>query len=104
MRLGILALVLLMALTAPLAAEAQQVGNLRDRVGYLSLGRAAPPSVFVERLRQLGYVDGENVRIDYRFGDGRHDVMDMLARELAVTRPTVIMAVGDQAISAAKKA
>jgi putative ABC transport system substrate-binding protein len=89
---------------APLAGEAQQAGNLRDRVGYLSLGRAAPPSVFVERLRQLGYVDGENVRIDYRFGDGRHDVLDTLARELAVTRPTVIMAVGDEAISAAKKA
>src|SRR5262245_61990106 len=103
MRLIGLAVILALNLTlASLAAEAQQAGKA-PRIGYLTLGAAVPPSIFVERLREAGYVDGQNVRIDYRFGDGRHDAMGVLASELVSLNVDVIMAFGDEAIVAAKK-
>jgi hypothetical protein len=70
-----------LATPAPFAAEAQSTGKT-PLVGYLTLGAAIPPSVFVSRLRELGYIDKQNVRIEYRFGEGRHDVMGALAGEL----------------------
>jgi putative ABC transport system substrate-binding protein len=84
------------------AVQAQQVRKI-PRIGYLSLGAAAPPDVFVQRLRELGYSDKQNVVIEYRFGEGRHDVMSALARELVGLNVDVIMAFGDEAITAAKK-
>jgi putative ABC transport system substrate-binding protein len=101
-RIG-LAVVLALVLLAPLMGEAQPAPKV-PRIGYLSLGPAATPSIFVERLREAGYVDGQNVRIDYRFGVGRHDAMGALAGELVGLNVDVIMAFGDEAIVAAKKA
>jgi putative ABC transport system substrate-binding protein len=98
--LGMLALGLL---AAPLAAEAQPAAKL-PRVGYLSLGETMSPGIFVDRLRQGGYVDGETVRIEYRFGEGKHGAMGALARELVDLNVDVIMALGDEAVVAAKKA
>jgi ABC-type uncharacterized transport system substrate-binding protein len=98
-----LALTLILSLTlAPLAANAQQPQRI-PRIGYLSLGAAVPPDAFVQRLRELGYSEKQNVAIEYRFGEGRHDVMNALARELVDLRVDVIMAFGDQAIVAAKR-
>jgi putative tryptophan/tyrosine transport system substrate-binding protein len=102
MRLIGLVVVLTVSLIAPLAAEAQQAPKV-PRIGYLSLGPAAPPDVFVQRLRELGYSDKQNVAIEYRFGEGKHDVMNALARELVGLNVDVIMAFGDEAIVAAKK-
>ena len=87
---------------APLAAEAQHAQKI-PRIGYLSLGAAVPPFL-IERLREAGYIEGQNVRIDYRFGEGKHDIMDALARELVGLNVDVIMAFSDEAIVAAKKA
>jgi putative ABC transport system substrate-binding protein len=102
MRLIGLAVVLALNLIlAPLAAGAQ-AGKVA-RIGYLSLGAAVPPGIFVERLRGGGYVEGQNVKIDYRFGEGKHDVMGALAAELVGLNVDVIIAVGDEAIVAAKK-
>jgi putative ABC transport system substrate-binding protein len=84
------------------SAQAQQVRTI-PRIGFLSVGAAAPPDAFVQRLRELGYFDGQNVVIEYRFGEGRHHVMDALARELVGLNVDVIMAFGDEAIAAAKK-
>src|SRR5262249_30176764 len=89
-------------LAAPLAAEAQQARV--PRIGYLSLGAAEPPGILGERLRETGYVLGQNVTIDYRLGEGKHDAMGALARELVDLNVDVIMAVGDEAVVAAKKA
>ena len=103
MRLIGLATVLTLSLVlAPLAAPAQPAGKA-PRIGYLALGAAVPPAIFVERLREGGYVEGQNVQIDYRFGEGKHDVMAALAVELVGLNVDVIMAVGDEAIVAAKK-
>jgi putative ABC transport system substrate-binding protein len=89
-------------LLVALSAQAQQV-RTTPRIGFLSLGAAAPQDVFVQRLRELGYSDKQNVVIEYRFGEGRHDVMTALARELVGLNVDVIMAFGDEAITAAKK-
>jgi putative ABC transport system substrate-binding protein len=104
MRLIGLAVILAVSLVlAPLAGGAQPATNV-PRIGYLALGAAAPPGLLVERLREAGYVDGQNVRIDYRFGEGKHDAMGALARELVGLKVDVIVAVGDEAIVAAKRA
>lgn len=92
----------LLLVVAPLTAKAQAPHKI-PRVGYLSLGAAVIPQVFVQRLRELGYSDKQNLVIDYRFGEGRHDAMTGLARELVDLNVDVIMAFGDQAIVAAKK-
>src|SRR5262249_36551242 len=94
---------LVLSLLLPLVTEAQPARTM-PRVGYLSLGAAVPPGILVERLREAGYTDGQNVRIEYRFGEGKHDAMTALARELVNLRVDVIMAVGDEAVVAAKKA
>jgi len=96
-------LLCLILLAAPLTAAAQQTEKV-PRIGYLSLGAAVPPGLLVERLREAGYIDGQNVRIDYRFGEGKHDAMGALVRELVARGVDVIMAVGDEAVVAAKKA
>ena len=57
----------------PLAARAQQVGKV-PRIGYLSPGSASPGPLayhdeFQRGLRDLGYVEGRNIVIEYRFAD-----------------------------------
>jgi len=104
MRLIGFAVILSIDLTlAPLAVNAQQAQRI-PRIGYLSLGAAVVPDAFVQRLRELGYSDKQNVAIEYRFAEGRHDVMSALARELVGLNVDVIMAFGDEAIVAAKRA
>ena len=62
----------------PVAASAQQSDRMR-RVGLLSGGRADDPEIqarvtaFVQTLQQMGWTDGRNVRIDYRWGEGNAD-------------------------------
>ena len=102
-RILLIATLAVMLLVAPFGAPAQE-GRKLPRIGYLSLGAAVPPSIVVQRLRELGHSDQQSVAIDYRFGEGRHDIMDALARELAHLHVDVIMAVGDEAIAASKKA
>jgi putative ABC transport system substrate-binding protein len=89
-------------LAASLAADAQPAPKI-PRIGFLSIGAAARQDAFVQRLRELGYTDKQNVVIEYRFGEGKHDLMDALARELVALNVDVIMAFGDEAITAAKK-
>jgi putative ABC transport system substrate-binding protein len=83
-------------------AEAHQARTI-PRIGFLSVGAAASPDAFIQRLRELGYSDKLNIMIEYRFGEGRHHVMDALARELVDLKVDVIMAFGDEAIAAAKR-
>ena len=70
----------------PLAARAQGVGKI-PRIGYLSPGSASPGSLayhdeFQRGLRELGYVDGRNIVIEYRFAEGKFDRLDKLAADL----------------------
>jgi putative ABC transport system substrate-binding protein len=73
-------------LAAPLAAGAQQAGKV-PRVGYLSPVSAGSPGhvIFRQRLRELGYVEGQNIAFEERFADGQSTRLPALAMELART-------------------
>ena len=72
-------------LAAPLATEAQQAAKIA-RIGYLALSLAAAPHLpeaFRQGLRELGYVEGRNVVIEYRDAEGKDERLAALAAELA---------------------
>src|SRR5260370_15960758 len=92
----------------PLAAHAQQVGKV-PRIGYLSPGSATPGPLayhdeFRRGLRELGYVEGRNIVIEYRFADGNFDRLAQLAAELVQLNVDVIVSVVTQSSLAAKNA
>jgi putative tryptophan/tyrosine transport system substrate-binding protein len=88
------------AATCPIAVRAQQGERMR-RIGALAGGVAAgdPETVarsaaFLQGLAQLGWTEGRNVRIDYRWGLGNADHIRKYAAELAALAPDVILASG----------
>ena len=92
----------------PLAARAQQVEKI-PRIGYLSPGSASPGPLayhdeFQRGLRELGYVEGRNIVIEYRFAEGNFDRLDQLAVELVRLNVDIIVSVVTQASLAAKNA
>jgi putative tryptophan/tyrosine transport system substrate-binding protein len=96
------------AVTWPLMARAQQVGKI-PRIGYLSPGSASPGPLayhdeFQRGLRELGYVEGRNIVIDYRFAAGKFDRLDQLAAELVRLNVNIIVSAVTQASLAAKNA
>jgi putative ABC transport system substrate-binding protein len=100
----IIALVALGA--APLAAEAQQAAKVA-RIGYLSPNLAASPhnhEAFRQGLRDLGYVEGRNVVIEYRNAEGKLERLPALAAELVALKVDVIVAPNTPAAVAAKQA
>lgn len=78
------------------------------RVGYLGLStRAAAPHThgsFLEGMRELGYVEGRNLTVTWRFADGDHKRLPGLAKELVAMRPDVIIASVTPSAVAAKRA
>jgi len=80
---------------APLAAEAQQAAKVA-RIGYLSTNLAANPphEAFGQGLRDLGYVEGRNVVIEYRDAEGKLERLPALAAELVALKVDVILADG----------
>jgi putative tryptophan/tyrosine transport system substrate-binding protein len=92
---------------APLAAGAQPAGKVA-RVGYLSVNlAAAPPNLheaFRQGLRDLGYVEGRNVVIEYRDAGGKPERLPTLAAELVALKVDVIMAGSTPNALAAKQA
>ena len=69
---------LLALLAAPFAAEAQQAGRL-FRIGALGV---ASPAALRQSLRELGYVEGPNLAIEWRDAEGKTERFDALAAEL----------------------
>src|SRR5215213_8228984 len=74
------------AASAPFAARAQQPAGRVYRVGYFAITSRERAlhlmKAFEEGLRSLGYRVGENVVIEYRFGDGELERLPALARDL----------------------
>jgi putative tryptophan/tyrosine transport system substrate-binding protein len=90
------------------SAEAQQPAKIR-RIGYLSNADAATDSARAEgirlALRDLGYIEGQNIAVEYRYAEGRPDRESELAAELVRLKVDIIVvASGDPWIRAAKNA
>jgi len=92
-------------LFGPAAAEAQQVGTVA-RIGYLSPGRVATASqaAFLQGMRDLGYVEGRNFVMEYRYAEEKPERLAALAAELLALKVDVIVAPGTLAAMAAKRA
>jgi len=90
----------------PLAARAQQ-GKL-PTIGFLGSGTAATQSqwtaAFVRRLRELGWSEGRDVAIEYRWAEGRNERAAEIAAEFVRLKVEVIVTYGTQSIFAAKQA
>jgi putative ABC transport system substrate-binding protein len=92
-------------LAAPLAAEAQPAGRMY-RIGYLAEG-PPPSSVLADtlrELRELGYVEGQNLVIDSRFAGFKYDRLPGLAAELVRLKPDVLMVAGNPGSAALRHA
>ena len=96
------------ALAAPLASFAQQKPAKVARIGFLGAPSASGFASFVEALRaglrDLGYVEGKNIIIEYRWAEGKYERLPGLAAELVGLKVDVIVAVGTPAIQAVQKA
>ncbi|MGH8699585.1 MAG: ABC transporter substrate binding protein, partial [Burkholderiales bacterium] len=96
------------ALAAPLASFAQQKPAKVARIGFLGTASASGIASRVEALRaglrDLGYVEGKNIVIEYRWADGKYERLPALAAELVQLKVAVIVAAGAPAIQAAQKA
>ena len=93
-------------LAAPVAAETQQAGKV-PRIGYLVPNLAASPHLpeaFRQGLRDLGYVEGRNVVIEYRNAEGKFERLPALAAELVALKVDVIVASSTLPALAAKQA
>jgi putative ABC transport system substrate-binding protein len=93
-------------LAAPLAVGAQQAAK-GARIGYLSPNLAASPHLpeaFRQGLRDLGYVEGRNVVIEYRSAEGKPERLPALAADLVALKVDVIVAPGTPQALAARQA
>jgi putative ABC transport system substrate-binding protein len=94
-------------LAAPLAVEAQHTGAARvSRVGFLgSAAASANPrglDAFRQALREHGWLEGQNLVIDYRYAEGRFERLPALAAELVGLKADVMVAVPTPAAVAAR--
>ena len=96
------------AAAAALAAPAARAQRELPRIGYLS-GRSHSADAhllqaFRGGLKEAGFVDGQNVAMDVRWADGRYSEVGRMAKEMAGTRPDLIVAVGGNPVALAAKA
>jgi len=91
---------------APVHLAHAQKQATTPRIGVLYLG--SPPNAnldaFIQGLRELGYVEGKNILIEYRFAEGKADRLPELARELVRLKVDAIFTAGTPAIFAVKQA
>ena len=97
MCLKLLAVVLVLA-SAPLGAGAQPAAGKVPRIGVLGVTSAAGYARQLEAMRQgfrdLGYIEGQNIVIEYRWANGQYDQLPSLAAELIRLQPDVMITSG----------
>jgi len=91
----------------PLAARAQQPAKL-PTIGFLGAGTSSShgqwAAAFVQRLHELGWIEGRTIAIEYRWAEGRSDRYAEIAAELVRLKVDVIVMSGTAAVVAAKQA
>src|SRR5262249_46423336 len=101
--IGVALCALLLALSFPV--QAQQPKKI-PRIGYLTSTDPATESIrfepFRAALRELGYIEGQNIAIEYRYAEGKADRFSALAAELVRLRVDIILVGGDRPIRAAR--
>lgn len=90
-------------LAAPLGAGAQQPGKV-PRVGFLANTRSPGTEAFQKGLRELGYVEGQNIIVEWSLAEGRLERLPELAAELVRLKVDVIVAPAPTYVQAARKA
>jgi putative ABC transport system substrate-binding protein len=92
------------AAACPLATHAQQAGKL-PTIGFAAAGTPTPShAAFTQRLRELGWIEGRTVAIEYRRAEGRPERFAEIAAEFVQLKVDVIVTSGDGAVLAAKRA
>src|SRR5437899_109869 len=105
-RIGLAVALAVSLLASPLAAEARESkAETIPRIGYLSIGPgpSAATEAFRQGLRELGYVEGQSILVEYRFAEGRGERLPALAAELLDRRVSVIVVLGNRAARAARQ-
>jgi ABC-type uncharacterized transport system substrate-binding protein len=104
-RVSVIALLALVLLAVPLAAEAQPPAKIA-RIGYLESGAPGTPLVeaFRQGLRDLGWTEGQSIAVEVRAAEGKYDRLPELAAELVRLKVDVIFASSTPAALAAKRA
>ena len=91
----------------PLTAGAQQAGKL-PTIGFLGAAKRSAYSqwdaAFVQRLRELGWIEGRTITIEYRWAEGRSERYAEIANEFVQLKVNVIVTWGTAAVVAAKRA
>jgi len=90
-------------LSGPFAANAQQPARV-PRIGFLAVGSSPRVEAFWQGLRELGYVEGQNIAIERRFAESKLDRLPGLTAELVRLKVDVIVAPDPPSASAAKEA
>ena len=105
------AAILIVPFLVELVSGFQSVGaqdRAIPRIGIITTG--SPEALahllegFKEGLREHGYVDGQNVRLDVRYAEGKAERLSVFAKELASTKVDVIVAIPNPSIQAARQA
>src|SRR5215468_5576202 len=109
--ISLMLILILGVLAAALPSDAQPAGKVR-RIGFLTL--AAPPessvdsaarvTAFRQGLREFGWIEGQNIAIEYRWAAGQPDGLPALAEELVRLPVDLIVVSGNSVVQAAKEA
>src|SRR5262245_41692555 len=97
------------AVAWPLSVQAQQQAKAW-RVGFLAIPErpaalgSSRYGAFARGMRELGYVEGDNLVVEYRFADGKAERLSDLVAELLELKPDVLVVAGTPAVRAAQKA
>ena len=89
--------------------EAQQPAGKVPRIGFLDSGSASDPQnavfreAFLQGLRDLGYVEGKNINIDFRYDEGKPGRLQELAEDMVRLKVDILMAMDSDAARMAKK-
>src|SRR6266436_2706894 len=95
--------------THNIAAQAQQPTGKIPRIGFLTTGSASDlgttlrRDLFRQGLRDLGYVEGKNINIEYRYAEGRFERLPELAEELVRLKVDILVAENSTAARPARK-